>query len=955
MSAAVVPAWEVTVDGALAASLRAAGVPDVDDSALVRALYSTDASLYRVPPQVVVRPRHVEEILATLEVARERGVPVTMRGAGTSIAGNAVGTGIVMDTSRHLHRIHGVDPEGRTARVEPGVVHAALQRAAAPHALRFGPDPSTHTRCTIGGMIGNNACGSRALGYGRTSDNVMELDLVTGSGLRLRAGEGSAELVEGLTRLMGDNLALVRTEFGRFPRQVSGYALEQLLPERGRRLDRLVVGSEGTLAVVLGATVRLVEDPPHRALAVLGYPSMPEAADAVPALLRHPLVACEGLGYRIVDVVRERRGTVPDLPRGAGWLFAEVTGSSAAEVRSLAEAVVRDSGALDTRVVTDPGEAATLWRIREDGAGLAAVSLTRPAHAGWEDAAVPPDRLGAYLRDFEQLLVSAGLDGVPYGHFGDGCVHVRIDFELDDRGGRARFRGFLDEAARLVAGYGGTLSGEHGDGRARSDLLPAMYSPEALRLFGQVKGLLDPTGLLNPGVLVAPRPVEADLRLARPSRAVPLELRWAHDGGSARAAVHRCTGVGKCLAAPQGAVMCPSYQATRDEKDSTRGRARVLQEMLEGSLVSDGWRSPEVHEALDLCLACKGCASDCPTGVDMATYKVEALYQRYRRRLRPRSHYALGALPRWLRMGRRLAPLSARAMTVPAVQRLAKVLAGVDRRRSVPAPAPESLRTWAHEHARAVTVAGLRRGATPDVVLWGDTFTDHFTPASARAAIALLERVGLSVGVVAESMCCGLTWVSTGQLGAARREMARSVAVLSGYAELGVTIVALEPSCLATLRSDAAELLDHPAVASVVARTRTLAELLSELPGWSPPDLTGVEVVVQPHCHHASVLGWSADERLLRDSGATLTRVDGCCGLAGNWGVDPAHHDVSVAVAATHLLPALGAASENAVVVADGFSCRTQIEDLTDRRAVHLAELLLAAGPVGGEDTLRRR
>jgi FAD/FMN-containing dehydrogenase/Fe-S oxidoreductase len=869
-----------------------------------------------------------------------------MRGAGTSIAGNAVGPGLVVDTSKHLNRVLSIDPEARTADVQPGVVHAALQRVASPYSLRFGPDPSTHTRCTIGGMIGNNACGSRALGYGRTSDNVVALDVVTGAGERLRTREPGGATQQRLGDLVDRHLATVRTELGRFGRQVSGYSLEHLLPENGRDLARFLVGSEGTLAVVLGATVRLVQDPPVRGLAVLGYPSMFEAADAVPGLLDHALVACEGLDSRIVDVVRARRGTVPDLPRGAGWLFAEVTGDTEAEVVAAARAVVAGSGALDSRVVVDAAEAAALWRIREDGAGLAAVSLARPAHAGWEDAAVPPARLGGYLREFDALLRGHGLDGVPYGHFGDGCVHVRIDFELRDPGGRGRFREFLGDAARLVASYGGTLSGEHGDGRARSELLPLMYSAEVLDLFGRVKAVLDPGDVLNPGVLVAPRPVDADLRLAAPLHEPARMLRWVHDAGSVVDAVHRCTGVGKCLAAPSGGVMCPSYQATRDEKDSTRGRARVLQEMVNGTLVTDGWRSDEVHEALDLCLSCKGCASDCPTGVDMAAYKSEALHQRYRHRVRPRSHYALGRLPRWLRMGRPLAGLAGPLLGAGPFERLAKAAAGVDARRSIPLPARRSLRSWARATSYETRATALQAHDVPDVVVWADTFTDHFTPGNARAAVALLERAGLRVGVVGESACCALTWVSTGQLDAARRILGRTVETLHRYAAAGVPVLALEPSCLATLRSDAAELLDDPRVAEVARNTRTLAELLTDLPGWTPPDLTGTEVVVQPHCHHASVLGWEADARLLARTGATVTRVDGCCGLAGNFGVERGHYEVSVAVAETHLLPAVRAAGPGAVVLADGFSCRTQLDDLAGVGSVHLAELLdRAAGP----------
>jgi FAD/FMN-containing dehydrogenase/Fe-S oxidoreductase len=933
------------VSGDLVAALAREGVRDADDSTLARALYSTDASLYRVVPQVVVRPRSVDELAATVAVARDSGTPVTMRGAGTSIAGNAVGTGIVVDTAKHLHRVLSIDPEARTAVVEPGAVHATLQRAAAAHGLRFGPDPSTHTRCTVGGMIGNNACGSRALGYGRTVDNVVALDVLTADGGRITSGSARTALHDRLDALVADHLATVRTDFGRFTRQVSGYSLEHLLPENGRDLSRFLVGSEGTLAVVAGATVRLVVDEPFRALAVLGYPSMFEAADAVPALLHHPLVACEGLDSRIVDVVRSGTGSVPDLPRGAGWLFAEVTGSSAEEAHAAAAAVAADAGAVDVRLVDDVREMAALWRIREDGAGLAARSLDRPAHSGWEDAAVPPERLGDYLRGFDALLRDAGLDGVPYGHFGDGCVHVRIDFPLTQRDGARGFRSFVEAAADLTAAHGGSLSGEHGDGRARSALLTRMYSPEVIDLFGAVKHLFDPGNLLNPGVLVDPRPVDADLRLAARLREPRRTLRLAHDRGSVVDAVHRCTGVGKCVAdnTGTGGVMCPSYLATRDEKDSTRGRSRVLQEMVNGSLVTDGWKSDEVHEALDLCLSCKGCSSDCPTGIDMATYKAEALHQRYRRRLRPRSHYALGQLPRWARLAQPVAPLANRVMRVGAVQRVAKAAAGIDRRRSVPAFATDPLRRWARRTSYAASP-----GPDHDVVLWADSFTDGFASASGRAAVQVLEAAGLRVGVVTEPACCGLTWISTGQLTAAKRIIGHTVEVLHPYVAAGVPVVGLEPSCLATLRSDAVELTADPRAAEVAAGVHSLAEVLATLPAWQPPDLTGTTVVVQPHCHHASVIGWDADAALLARTGATVTRVGGCCGLAGNFGVEQGHYEVSVAVAEHDLLPAVRAAGEEAVVLADGFSCRTQLDDLAGVRALHLAELLAVPGRARG-------
>ncbi|HEX4786818.1 MAG TPA: FAD-linked oxidase C-terminal domain-containing protein, partial [Actinospica sp.] len=553
--------------------------------------------------------------------------------------------------------------------------------------------------------------------------------------------------------------------------QVSGYSLEHLLPENGTDIAKFMVGTEGTLGVILGATVRLVQSPPAVALAVLGYPDMPTAADAVPALLPHHPVALEGMDARLVDVVRRRRGAdaVPDLPRGDGWLFVELAGASDAQARAAAEKLVADAGCLDSAIVTGP-VARALWRIREDGAGLGGrTPAGAPAWPGWEDAAVPPAQLGAYLREFGALMVDHGVDGLTYGHFGDGCVHARIDFPLSTA--PAQFREFVVAAAQLVGSHGGSMSGEHGDGRARGELLGYMYSAEAIQTFADLKGVFDPMNLLNPGVIVDPAPVDADLRVpaARPLR-TNLAFAYAHDGGDLSTAVHRCVGVGKCRAdtTASGGVMCPSYLATRDEKDSTRGRARVLQELANGSLVK-GFRSPEVAEALDLCLSCKGCSSDCPAGVDMATYKAEVLHQRYRRRIRPPSHYALGWLPRWARLAAKAPRLTNAVLRRPALAALAKRSGGIDVRRPLPQFAERTFREW----------FGSRPAGKGDpVMLWVDTFTDHFSPEVGQAAVRVLEAAGYAVQIPARQACCGLTWISTGQLDAARKRLRETLAAV---------------------------------------------------------------------------------------------------------------------------------------------------------------------------------
>lgn len=928
----------------LARALDKAGVRDTDTSARRRAEYSSDASNYRVVPRVVAYPRDKDEIIAALAVARELGAAITARGAGTSIAGNAIGAGLVLDTSRHLGRVLAIDPEARTATVQPGAVLDDITKSAARYGLRFGPDPSTHSRCTIGGAIGNNACGSRALRYGRSADNVLALDVVTGTGARFTASQDETDIkpLPELKSLVAASLATIRTEFGRFTRQVSGYSLEHLLPENGFHVGKFLSGTEGTLALTLQATVRLVRAPRATALAVLGYPDMATAAEAVPGLVPHAPVALEGLDSRLVDVVRARRGpsAVPALPEGGGWLFIETAGATAGEARAAAARLAGDGACTGSAVYTG-AEATALWRIREDGAGLSGrTPAGRPAWPGWEDSAVPPAKLGPYLRELSALMASHGVDGIMYGHFGDGCVHVRIDFPLRSR--PAVLRSFTEDAARLVAGYGGSVSGEHGDGRARGELLPLQYSPAAIALFGAVKNLFDPDDVLNPGVAVNPAPLDADLRVpAARSLTRGLGFSYPNDRGDFSTAVHRCTGVGKCRAdsTGSGGVMCPSFLATRDEKDSTRGRARVLQELANGSLIS-GWSSPELAESLDLCLSCKGCASDCPTGIDMATYKAEALYQKYRGKIRPASHYALGWLPRWASLASRAPGLANLGMRVAPLAALAKRLGGIDRRRDLPAFAKRTFREWFADRQPHAGPAQPDKSGTP-VLLWVDTFTNAFSPEVGQAAVTVLEAAGYSARLTQAQVCCGLTWITTGQLDGARRQLRRTLDALGPALDAGITVVGLEPSCTAALRHDAGRLLPaDPRAAALSSSVVTLAELLGSADGWTPPDLSDVTGVAQPHCHQHAVLGWSADAALLAGAGAKIEPVGGCCGLAGNFGVEEGHYDVSVAVAETALLPAVRAAAPDATILADGFSCRTQLAQLAGVRGKHLAQVL---------------
>ncbi len=947
---------------AFVAALRSAvrGASDFGSSA--RALTTMDASNYRRVPLGVLAPRDADDIAAALAVCQEHGVPVVPRGGGTSIAGQATGTGLVLDLTRHLRAILDLDPAARTAVVQPGVILDGLRAAAAPHGLTFGPDPSTHSRCTLGGMIGNNSCGAHSVAWGTTADNVRGLSVVRygGEALRLeqRSGEGPAGVgargagashglhgPHGVTELIADHLALLRTGYPDLPRRISGYALDALLPEHPGGPDpvRAFCGSEGTLGVVTEATVRLVEAPPARALAVLGYADESAAAEAAPGLLPYGPLTVEGMA---ADLVREPAGL---LPRGAAWLFVETGGATPAEARAHAERVLRAADAVDGAVVTDPAGQRALWRIREDAAGTATrMPDGSEAWPGWEDCAVPPARLGAYLRDFRALLAEHGLRGTPYGHFGDGCIHVRIDFDLISAEGVARFRRFSEETADLVVAHGGSLSGEHGDGQARAELLPRMYGDELVALFRRFKDLWDPDGGLNPGMLVRPDRLDTNLRFSvLPKRPVDVEFGYPQDGGDFAGAVRRCVGVAKCRTteASGAGVMCPSFRATGEEAHSTRGRARLLHEMLAGEVVTDGWRSTEVRDALDLCLSCKGCRSDCPVGVDMATYKAEFLHHHYKHRLRPAAHYAMGRLPRWLRLAAPFArPLNALARLRPLAA-LAKRLAGIAPERTLPVLATQTYSRW----LRARQGRGTRVLSTNRVVrLWADTFTEHLSPQVGRAAVRVLEEAtGRTVLPPVPGLCCGLTYVSTGQLGAARRVMRRTLDRLDLFP--GEPLVVLEPSCAATLRTDLPELLpDDPRAAELAASVRTFAQYLKECaPDWTPPRLDR-PAAGQTHCHQHAVLGDAAERGLRERLGLTGELSGGCCGLAGNFGFEKGHWGVSVACAEERLLPAVREMEPGTELLADGFSCRTQLDQLAGRRARHLAEVIAEALPEPG-------
>lgn len=952
---------------ALAGALRRELRGEVLQDGASRALYATDASNYRVVPDLVVVPRDGDELVTAVTLAAAAGAPVVLRGAGTSMAGNAIG-GVVVDTFRHVNRIVDVDPERREAVVEPGVVLADLNAAAAPHGLTFGVDPSSASRATLGGMVANNACGAHSVAYGTTADNVLALDLALADGTRLRtetarAGADVADrmadlrqrpgregrLHRALQQIVGTDEVTIRRRFSTLNRRISGYALDRLLPEHGYDVTRLLCGSEGTLAVTLGATVRLVEKPRHRALLVLGFADAATAADCVPAILPHRPLTMESINAALVDrLPADTRAAAVQagLPPGRLWLLVELGGETAEEVMRSGRTVehaVRDAGVeVTASLVTHAGAQAVLWRCRRDGTGLATRRADgAEAWAGWEDAAVPPDRLGTYLRRLDELMGRFGLTGASYGHFGEGCMHMRMDFDLFSQPGVTAYRAFVEEATDLVVELGGSVSGEHGDGRARSELLTRMYGADVVQLFARVKSVWDPAGALNPGVIAAPAPLDANLRHAgRPvGRELLTVFSYEADAGSFAQAQRRCVGVGKCVQS-SGGVMCPSYQVTRDEKHSTRGRAHLLWEMLHGEVIGGGWRSREVREALDLCLSCKGCLSDCPVNVDMATYKAEFLHQHYRWRPRPRSHYSMGWLPLWSRLASR-SPGLVNALSRSRAGDALKWIAGVAPERDIPAFADEPFVGWFRRRPPRPADAAPRGR----VVLWPDSFSNYLSPQVPRAAVRVLEAAGFEVVLPAGKVCCGLTWISTGQLGRAKRVLRRSLRALEPLLDEGVPVVGLEPSCTAVFRHEATSLLsDDPRARRMKDSVHTLAELLAtHASDWQPPALDGA-ALVQRHCHQYAVMGFGADLDLMTAAGLDPEVLDsGCCGLAGNFGFERGHYEVSRAAGERVLLPAVRAADPSTAVVADGFSCRTQIEHGTGHRALHLAELLAQA------------
>ena len=948
---------------ALAADLRAHLRGEVQFQAGDRALYATDSSNYRQLPIGIVRPTDTDDLEETIRVCRDHDAPVTLRGAGTSLAGQAVNAAVIVDVSRHLNGIVELDPERRLARVQPGVILDDLRTAAARHGLTFGPDPATHDRCTLGGMLGNDSCGAHSIMAGRTSDNVESLEVLTYDGLRLTVGRTADDELDRLCaeigrrggiyrslRTLRDRHAdLIRERFPKLPRLVSGYPLGALLPENGFDVGRSLVGTEGTCVTILEATVRLVPSPPSRALLVLGFADVFEAADRSPDILAFGPIGLEGFDDRLVEACRRKRISLPaigNLPEGGGWLLIEFGGEDPAEAEEKARRAAERFGSSRARVVVDPAEQAALWDLRESAVGATAVVPGKPpTYPGWEDSAVPPERLGRYMRELDGLIARFGFERSFYGHFGDGCLHLRTAFDFESPEGLRAFREFVEEAANLVVRHGGSLSGEHGDGQARAELLPRMFGLDTVAAFREFKSIWDPRGRMNPGKVVDPLPLDADLRPALPLDDPGTIFGFTEDGGSLARALARCVGVGKCRR-ESGGAMCPTYQATREERHSTRGRARLLWEMLEGEALPDLWRSEEVREALDLCIACKSCKSDCPVGVDIATYKAEFMAHHYARRIRPRAAYSMGLIHWWAHLANVAPGLANSVGTVPGIAGLAKFVAGVDSHRQLPRFAD---RTFRRDLPNDVPDLGGAREAERRVVLFADTFTDGFAPSQGLAALRVLHAAGFAVEVPRADLCCGRPLYDRGFLRQGRRLLGRMLDEFEPELDSGVPVVVLEPSCEAVFHDELPGL--YPAdqrAKRLDGLTVGLGEFIARNPDAFGPALSGrldSPAVLHGHCHQKALVGMAAEEAVLRSIGLDPAQPEpGCCGMAGAFGFERGeHYELSMQIGERALLPAVRSAPEGALLIADGFSCREQIAQSTGRRALHLAEVLETA------------
>jgi FAD/FMN-containing dehydrogenase/Fe-S oxidoreductase len=936
-----------------------------------RALYATDSSNYRQVPIGVVIPRDKDDVIGTVEVCRQFGAPILSRGGGTSLCGQCCNVAVVMDMSKYFNRLIEIDPVKKLARVEPGIVLDRVREAGQQYGLTFGPDPSTHNHCTIGGMLGNNSCGVHSVaaafqGNGaRTSDNTESLEILTYDGARMRVGPTSKDDLETIIRGGGrrgeiyaalkalrDRYAdKIRERYPKIPRRVSGYNLDDLLPENGFNVAKALVGSESTLVTILEATLKLIHLAPVHSLLVLGYPDVYCAGDHVVEALAFQPTGLEGMDDLLIEDMKKLNIHPEDvalLPEGRGWLMVEFGGETKEEsdekARRLMDALKKKPNPPSMKLFDDPSEERQLWKVRESGLGATAhVPNEKITWEGFEDSAVAPEKMGDYLREFREVLNKHNYACTLYGHFGQGVIHTRIDFDLETAAGIANFRSFIEDASDLVVRMGGSISGEHGDGQSKAEMLPKMFGPELMEAFSEFKSIWDPQWKMNPGKIVKPYRIDQNLRLGtnwNPDNP-PTHFKFPRDHASFPFTSLRCVGVGECRRM-HGGTMCPSYRVTGEEMHSTRGRAHLLFEMLTGEAITDGWRDESVKAALDLCLACKGCKHDCPVSVDMATYKAEFLSHYYAGRLRPIHAYAFGLIHLWARLASEL-PFGSQIANffsqAPIFRDLFKAVVGVASQRRVPSFARQTFKRWFRSRA------GLDAAQKPPVVLWPDTFNNYFHPNTAKAAVEVLEAAGFRVIVPEADMCCGRPLYDYGMLNTAERWLKKMLVGLQPHIRAGTPIVVLEPSCYAVFKDELINLLPNNQDAIRLAQqTYILAELLNEKAcEYVVPKLQR-KAIAHGHCHQKALIQMRAEEQLLKRLGLDLDVLEsGCCGMAGAFGFEADHYDISMKVAEHELLPHVRKAAKDTLIIADGFSCREQVRQSTDRVPLHVAEVLQMA------------
>ncbi len=934
-----------------------------------RALYATDGSNYRQFPIGLVIPLDADDVIAAVAVCRAFGAPVLSRGAGTSLAGQCCNVAVVLDFTKYMNQVLEVDPEQKFARVQPGIVLDSLQRQIKQYNLMFAPDPSTHSRCTIGGMIGNNSCGTHSLLGGKTVDNVEELTILLYDGTQMKVSATSeaelksiiggggrrGETYRTLKSIRDRNVERIRSGYPLIPRRVSGYNLDELLPERGFNVARALVGTEGTCVVILEAKIRLINNPAHRSLVALGFDDAFIAADHVPEILELKPIGLEGVEGSIIDGLRRKQAPHMELlPEGHGFLLVEFGSDDPDACRERAQQLVARMRQLPkppgARIYT-PEESRHIWQIREAGPRAAAFAPGAPAEwEGWDDAAVAPEKLGAYLRDIRKLMDEYGYRGAFYGHFGHGCIHMRVSFDLESESGIRNYSQFVNRAADLVVSYGGSLSGEHGDGQSRGALLPKMYGPELMDAFREFKSVWDPGNKMNPGKVVnAYLPTEnlrlgADYKPAQPKT----HFQFPEDDGSLAKATLRCLGLGACRKL-EGGTMCPSYLGTMEEEHSTRGRAHMLFEMLQGEIVDGGWEDENVKKSLDLCLSCKACKTECPANVDLATYKAEFLSHYYEHKRRPLHAYAFGMIDRWARLGSLTPWLANRAPTAPLLGSFMRKRLGLARERKLPRFANQTFKQWARKHKigslENATLSSDGAGKRRQVVLWADTFNNFFHPQTAQAAAEVLLRAGFDVLVPQQHLCCGRPLYDFGMLDRAKEYLERIMHALGSAIDAGLPVIVLEPSCASVFRDELRNLFPHDARAQrLQSQTVLLSEFLQKhAPEWEPPQLVR-RVLLHGHCHHKSLMKMNDEEALLKRMGVELESPDsGCCGMAGPFGFEQDKYALSQKIGERVLLPAVRKAGTETLIVSDGFSCREQIEQATGRPTLHLAELIQLA------------